>query len=176
MKKAQIEIMGLLIIVIMISLLMIFALRGWLSPSDDPSEKIRMRELARSFVGAMLNSNSGCTDDTLFSKVLIDCARKPETGTNDFTCENNMKSCDFAAQAIDGMLEDTIDVWKYPYEFKVIAPGNVNVGKLNFFSDNINEGERDSVIVFIQPLPIDTSGFNTMQIYLCIGGRCPNLN
>jgi len=171
-RKSQIEIMGLLIIVMMVSLLLIFALRSWLSPAENPSERQRMRDIAASFVGAMLNTNSGCMDDTLFSKVLIDCARKPGTGTNGFVCTNGKHSCDFAHDALADMFNKTIDVWKYPYDFKVVAPNNQKINKLSFSSANVGD-TKSNVIVFIQPLPLDTSGFRTMQIFLCVGGKCP---
>jgi hypothetical protein len=172
-KKAQVEIVGLLIIVIMISIILLFALKAMLDKKDSSQNEFIQRSLASSFIGSMLNTNSICTKDTHMDKVLIDCAKYPTMGgSNEFKCDNGMKSCEFASIIIEDMLNKTLKEWKKSYEFKVKAPEGQLIEELNFTNTVGNEINKDSVTTFVQPLSVDTSGYRTMEIILCIGGKC----
>jgi len=171
MRKGQAEIMGLLIIVIMISIIMLFALKYILVEPENFKQDYIYTDLSSSMVGALLNIHSDCTEDTLLGKVIIDCSKYPPTGSTDFICNNGMNSCDYANMVIGDILTETLDKWDKPYEFQVRAPtSNKPIAKLGF--NNTNDiGEPTA---FSQILPIDTSG-STIQILLCIGGLCPPL-
>jgi len=171
MRKAQVEIIGLLIIVLIITIIMLFALKSLLDPRDDPTIIWTDKDMASSMVGAILNTNSNCTEDTLFSNLLIDCARFPPTGSRDLVCDNGLGSCDYASEKLGQLFSKTLDVWKYDYEFKVMTPSNQVISKLNFNSTGLEKG--GDISTYTQPLTVDTSGFATMQIMLCIGGPCP---
>jgi len=171
MKKAQTEIMGLLIIVLIIFFIMIYALKFVIQPVPDIVGPYTQKELASSLVGAILITSSNCTDDTNFKKVLIDCARYPEEGSGDLICNNGMQSCDFASKQIGEILNDTLEVWKRPYEFKVVASSDVEIQKLHF--EGAAKG-RGNIASETYPIPIDTSG-DTMAVRLCIGGSCPDI-
>ena len=160
----------MVIIVIIISLIMVFALRALIEPPAQIKDPYLKRDLASSMVGAILNTHSNCTPDTVFSKILIDCAKYPPDGSSNMICENNMRSCEFAHTNIGFILNQTLDKWKYSYEFKVVSPSEQTV--LRFRS--IIEEETGSVTTFSQPLTVDTSGYATMKIVLCIGGTCPD--
>jgi len=171
MKRAQVEIIGLLIIVVIISIVMLYAIKYLLEGPEDHLTGYTHKDLSSSMVGAILNTHSNCTKDTLFNSLLIDCAKYPPDGSHDLICDNGLGSCDYASQAIDSILDSTLDEWKYPYEFKVLTPSKQSISKLNFNSTGLEY--TGSVSTFSQPLTVDTSGYATMQILLCIGGPCP---
>ena len=156
-KKGQVEIVGLLIIVIMISIILLFALKSMFGQNKNTQSKYIQSTIASSFVGSMLNTNSLCTKDTNMEKVLIDCAKHPTTGgSTEFKCgDDGMKSCEFAGLIIEGMLNDTLKVWKRPYEFKVKSPEEgIIIENLHFIYTFKNEFEGSSLTI------------------LCVGGIC----
>jgi hypothetical protein len=167
MRRAQVEIVGLLIIVVLISLVLLFALKYYFNDSSGYVPEFTPKELSSSWIGAMLGTNSECTDDTVMSKVLIDCVRYPPDGSSDLICDGGKRSCEFAEAVLDEMLKKTLAEWKMKYEFAVISPSKQVV--IDIKSDDL--GDKEST-AFVQPLPIDTSGYQTMQIVLCIGGKC----
>jgi len=172
MKKAQVEIVGLLLIVILISFVLIFAIKYMSEPPNDVTNRYKAKDLSSSFVGAMLNSNSGCTDDTLMSKVLIDCVKHSSIGgSNELICQGNRKTCEYAEDVLDDMLTGTLDAWNRDYEFIIVDHQNQRIIERH----SADAKPRANVIPFIQPLPIDTSGSRSLKIILCIGGLCPSI-
>jgi len=173
MKKSQVEIIGLMIIVVMISIIMLFSLYYIMSPRKQYISVYVSKDLSANMVGAILNTHSQCTKDTTLEKVLMDCARYPDQGGSlRFVCDDGRKSCEFAHDTIDMILNDTIDVWKLPYEFKVEVPP-YSIPELNFKSEGLEDVKVNRISPYVQPLRLDTtSGGQTMNIILCIGGEC----
>jgi hypothetical protein len=169
-KRSQIEIVGLLIIVIMISLILLIALVVLNNEPPDYGPSYINKDLSASLIGAILNTNSNCTRDTFVKDLLIDCAKMPENGgTIDFTCYDGRKSCEFAEEIIEYMLVNTLEEWNKLYEFKVISPSNQVI--MNF--TNAKENERGTRIdTQSQPLPISRTNPQAMVILVCLGGRC----
>ncbi len=170
-KKSQIEIMGLLLIVIIITLALLFAVRVVFQnkgSTTDIYETYVDQKLVSSLVNAMFQTDSGCTKDTTIRDLLIDCAKAYSYGGT-IKCENSQRSCDFVNAAIDVMLEGTLDEWRfnesYGYEFIATVPPSpmiVNISKGNF---------SDSMSGTTEPykLPLYPST-KELYVYLCIGG------
>lgn len=171
MKRGQTETVGLLLIVILISFMMIFAMRSCSEPPKNYAGEYMRRDLASSVVGAILNSHSGCTDDTLMSKILIDCAGHVSSGGSDeIICTGGQRTCQYASLVLQEMLDGTLGRWTgIEYEFRVQSPDNAEISGLTIRSPDARA--RQDIDPFIQPLPVDNSG-RTMTIILCIGGRC----
>jgi hypothetical protein len=170
MKRAQVEIIGLLIIVVLISMILLFAMKYYFHDESSYVPEFTPKDLSSSWIGAMLGTNSECTDDTVMSKVLIDCVKYPPEGSSELVCKGGKKSCEFAEEVLQEMLDKTLGEWKQPYEFIILSPSKQVVMDLK--SDNL--GDRQST-AFPQPLPLDTSGYQTMQVILCIGGKCEGI-
>ena len=169
-RKSQAEIIGLLIIVVIISLLMLFGLKFLLKPNDDYQAAYKNKDISSGMIGAILNTNSGCTEDTLIRNLLTDCTKFPNAESLQLLCDNGQHSCEYAGAIINKMLDDTLNKWHMPYEFKVYSPSRQEIDALGSLSPGLEEGSTDTST---QPLPV-TSQHSAMEIWLCIGGRCVN--
>ena len=173
MKKGQAEIVGLLIIVILISLMMLFGIRYLVKGGSGIKEDYIHKDLSSSMIGAILNTNSGCTDDTLVKDLLIDCAKHPNVETYQLECVDGKRSCAKAGVIIGQILDETIKVWNKPYQFMVISPSNQQIEALNFTGNNPRDIDVEKIDTSTQPLPVGT-GSSPIMIVLCIGGNCPS--
>ncbi len=170
-RKSQSEIIGLLIIVVIISLIMLFGLKYLLKPTDDYQAAYKNKDISSGMIGAILNTNSGCTKDTLIKNLLTDCAKSPNVESLQLECTDDSKhrhSCEYAGAVIEKMLNETLGRWNMPYEFKVFSPSRQVIDALGSSSPDLESGSTDTST---QPLPV-TSQHSAMEIWLCIGGRC----
>jgi hypothetical protein len=166
MKRSQSEIIGLLIIVIILTMVLLFSMTMCkATPQIDTANK----ELASSMIGAILNTNSGCTKDVDIKELLIDCAKAPDTGgSSELVCVNGSRSCEFSRGEIQIILDRTLKVWEKPYELEVRSPQDIEI--MNFTYTTPKAGTRvDSAN---QPLPVGIGMGRSMQIRLCMGGAC----
>jgi hypothetical protein len=113
-KKAQSEIMGLVIIVVIITVAMLVYLSY--SSNQHSSSKPSMysqyshNELAVSFIDTLLSTNiKGCGLTTI-EELIIDCG----TGKNQLLCQGKA-SCDLLKTIIIDIEEKTLKQWSIPY-------------------------------------------------------------
>jgi hypothetical protein len=132
-RKAQMEMIGLVVIVILITLGMLFMAQFYLN--EDPTKKIFTRKgLAYSTMSALMKTT---VDDTLCIRgylgtnlpqigkdVLEDCAINAnypsllECGSScRYQC-SEMHSCNFLNKTVTELLELTLGEWRKNYEFK----------------------------------------------------------
>jgi hypothetical protein len=172
-KRAQIEIMGLALIVIIISIAALFVVRAVFMNQNSISTttKYDTEKLTSTFVNTLLQSDSGCTQDTTFQDLLVDCAKAPYSdGT--ITCATdpqNRKSCVYANDTIGYILTNTLDSWGVVYnpgyEFRVVAPGDQIVAQ--HINGNLSQAAFGTVTPFpIRLYPSDQE----VVILLCVGG------
>lgn len=119
MRKGQMEILGLAIIVVLIMLGVLFAIMFVLrAPSSDTAAKYRESQLAASIVTTMLGTTTSCRGATV-TELLQDCAVFERLDCN------GASSCDEADAAIEEMLEGTLQAWKRSYTFNITGAYNV---------------------------------------------------
>lgn len=176
-KKSQMEIIGLVIIVILIALGMLFmaqfALKG------DPKKKIFVRKgLAYSTMGALMKTDILCKDYGLSSKIdtkylaigeklVDDCAGSfADTSRSTFMCDNQ-HSCVFLGETVADLLNQTLGKWNKHYEFKSNLVYGTKVILLVNVTDSSGKGcpgERDTSGLF----PFNTpSGIVENVLYVC---------
>ncbi|MBI2666155.1 hypothetical protein HYX13_00935 [Candidatus Woesearchaeota archaeon] len=137
-KKAQMEIIGLVVVVILITLgllfLAIFALR------NDEGKKVEvLKGLATSTMGALMKSSvspqEGCAGGAVTLKdqphlgedILEDCAvyfeeygeEENVDGYSDYHCAS-VHSCNFFQDTAEKLLASTLGEWQYQYEFHAL--------------------------------------------------------
>ena len=113
-KKAQMEIMGLAIIIILVALAMLFVVQFViLKPQPDIKKAFTHKELAVNTVNTLLATTTECRDLSL-SQLLKDCA---EGGV--IQCTGGSLSCEYARSIIEEILTDTLDVWNKDYYLTV---------------------------------------------------------
>lgn len=105
-KKAQTDIMGLVIIVIII-IIGIFFLVFSSSKKIDFKQNLQDSQMAQSFLNSLMKSNTNCGVDLI--KVVQDCY----DGYN--ICGTD--SCDYASEKINYLFNSTLKKWEKPYNF-----------------------------------------------------------
>lgn len=111
--KGQMEIMGLAIIVILVSLGLLFAVRWMLKPPVVEPQRAEESVLAANFLSAMLGTTTECNKRSV-RDLLQDCAL-----TQGVTKCQGMSSCDYARGIIETLLAETFGKWKLDYYFSM---------------------------------------------------------
>jgi hypothetical protein len=202
-KKSQTEIMGLMIIVVIMTLIILFVISVvYFKPTDDPLNSFMQKDLSTSIISAMLKTDSGCTKDTTLEDLLIDIASKGQYGT--ITCDPdiaNVMEARYSIITIDGeqvpnefcqsitnsrdALECGLSQILYsmqqdvrrPYHL-LIKTGDTKLLTADEFSPTkfMEEEFSRATSVDVTPytLPLYPSA-NVLEIWLCIGGECPDI-
>ena len=118
-NKAQTEIIGLAIVVILLVIGMTFVIRFTLS--KDPvnlKSEFYSSELASNWPNTFLNTKSENCNELSMTELLQDCGHGQS-----ITCDGQI-SCDYVEATAIEIFGDTLDVWKVDYEFKVFRTEN----------------------------------------------------
>jgi len=116
MKKAQVEIMGLAIIVVLIVLGMIFVLKFRIA--DEPiqyKEQFTQAKLASNTVASLLRVTSNCNGLSM-TQLLQNCSQNP--ADSQVICFGE-SSCSFFEDASRQIFSETLEKWNVDYEFTV---------------------------------------------------------
>lgn len=126
MSKGQMEIFGLVLVVILIGLGLLFAVFMMSTPSETP---VKESIVASNFLNTMMSTSAvGCGKNTV-RDLLRDCAL---SGPNAFVCENGKSSCVFASEIIESVLDGSLSVWGKNYE--IVFEGSDFIADLSFKS------------------------------------------
>ncbi len=112
-KMAQMEILGLAIVVVLLTLVALISLRFFATkqPSTIRKEFVESA-LAESFLNTLMKTSTGCKK-TDFEELLQDCATM-----NAIQCGNE-DSCSYAKENITVILEDSLGEQQKYYNFSV---------------------------------------------------------
>ena len=123
-RRAQMEILGLAIIVVLIMMGVLFAIQFVLkAPSEELAQDYERSELAASLLTTMLGTTTNCRQATV-TELLQDCARSQR-----ISCPGS--SCDEVGFALEEMLDGTLKVWRQDYRFS-ISGGTREIEDLKF--------------------------------------------
>ena len=130
-KKGQMEMVGLVIIVILITLGMLFMAKFALKDAKEKKVSLKREGLPDSTLGALLKTSiveTGCPPDSvgggfpqLGEDLLEDCAENLDTvpdGYSQYRC-NGQHSCVFLRERMQQLLESTLSVWGVHYDLGV---------------------------------------------------------
>jgi hypothetical protein len=110
MKKAQIEIMGLIFIVLIVTIAMLFyvsnSVKDDLNPGIDQFKTYANSELSMSFIEVFLDTS---TCGTNIQELIVDCAKSKQ-----IRCDAKT-SCEQVEEVAEQILEDTLILWQVPY-------------------------------------------------------------
>jgi hypothetical protein len=119
-KKSQMEIMGLMVIIILVALAMLFVIQFVVvREATDIKKTYTHSELATNTNTALLKTTTQCKGQDI-NQLLQDCA-----GGESINC-NGKGSCAYVAEAIEGILDQTLKEWGKAYRFTVKS-GNQDV-------------------------------------------------
>jgi len=145
-KKAQMEILGLAVIIILITLVGLFVVRFVILKPVEIKTSYTMKTLAVDTVTAMLRTNTGCYGESI-KDLLMDCAEHSPDGS--IQCDGG-KSCNYVNNRIEEILNKTLNKWNKNYIF--------SASQTDIYFENGNctkilmkpGGKRESAV---QPLP-----------------------
>jgi len=113
-RKAQTEIMGLVMIVILVTIILLFVIKFSInSQSKTVKQDIFNQKLASNTLNVLLSTTTDCNRATI-SELLKDCAEYKPEGSIECSTEN---SCAFVTYLISDYLNQTIKVQEKDYEF-----------------------------------------------------------
>ncbi len=121
--KAQMEMMGLAIVVILLALGMFFLVRFMVVENPPEIKKtFTSKELASNMIGAFLKTDSGCGDRNLRMDDLIIAYVEFE----DFTCEEKNITT-YLEDSINYIFNKTLTKWGKSYAIKIDFPNQDDI-------------------------------------------------
>jgi len=165
MRRGQMEIMGLAIIVILVSVSMLFAISFIVlkRPADYKTE-FTQTELASNILSTLLETTIPTCSDLSMKDLFKDCAIdpfNPQVLCNDADCDINYShqcnSCEFINYTTKVILSDTLGEWNTGYGF------NARTSTDTLVSEGYCPGVKKHKIY---PIPIDPSGTNILDVTL----------
>lgn len=128
-KKSQMEIMGLVIIIILVSIGMLLTIQFVVKKQPEELRKaFTHEELAANTVYALLRTTAEDCKERSFANLIQDCAQNQPDGL--INCNNDMRSCEYVEDAIKSIFKETLDKWNKDYYFTVTGIGNKGIIKL----------------------------------------------
>jgi hypothetical protein len=181
-KKAQMEIMGLAIIVILLSMTFLFVIQFVLlkEPTQE-SKEYAQSELAANFLNTLLETDAECANIEI-STLFQDCTNNCNEDTAG-ECRGNLQcqgrsSCIYLKGTVKDILNDTFDQWNINYYFAathdINAPTDISKHIFHPISsdnsgdpiekhfENVCPGNRK---LKVQPLPADSPLY--LILYIC---------
>jgi len=161
MKKSQMEIMGLAIIVVLLTLGVLFVVQFVvLKEPSDVKKTFTKTQMAANMLNSILKTNSkDCYDNTM-TQLLQDCADNNENPAGLIICENVIDSCEYANSTIEYIFNNTLVGWGNQsfYFSAFIGPNNIILEQGSECT-----GERESKQSFIKT----ASEILTIRLDLC---------
>jgi len=161
--KSQMELMGLAIVVILLSIVFLFVIRFVvLREQSDVSKDFAESELAANFLNTLLDTHAPECADIKFSTLFQDCA---SSAPGRIECDGQY-SCDYLRDQTSYLFERTFDEWKMQYYFIAYADPNNPTDTL---IDDLTLGEecKGNRKVKIQPLPLEPPDNVYLALYIC---------
>ncbi len=158
-KRAQMEILGLTIVIILIMLGVLFAIQFVIKkPAPDLRKSFVRTQLASNMLNAMLGTNTECEGATI-TELLQDCAT---TQTMYCTTQAGFSgnSCKYAEAAMGTMFKETVTKWNFDFNFSIQGPAGVSAIR---FEKGDCSGEKQTKL---HPIPT-RSGTVTLRLELC---------
>lgn len=179
-RKAQMELLGLAIIVVIVTIAMFTVLTFVVSkPPRLLHARFVEKELAQNMLGGMLKTTARDCKQLSLGDLLQDCGNYESTGGS-ILCENGQYSCQYMEEDIGELLNQTLYNWTFSYRLRAFtsSPDNPLIPSdayLRVIGNNINifnpwnchdldEKEAPGV----QPIPLDT-GTLMVTLDICKG-------
>lgn len=158
-RRGQMEIMGLAIIVILVSLGLLFAVQWMLKPPSKQAQRAKESVLAANFLNTMLGTTDLECNKRTVKELLQDCAL-----TGGITqCPTGRHSCEEAKHIMDILFDNTLKKWNMKYHFSISGPGNAAMEQLKFQTTPC-PGEREQKI---HPLPVRPGFEISLALEIC---------
>lgn len=159
-RRAQMEIFGLVVIVILLAIGLLFAI---IILTKNPSTEVtRVKESvqAANFLNTMMSTTSDCAKRSV-RELLQDCAVSNADWIGASLCSNGQTTCQTAEDMITMMLQQTLGKWGKNYQFYI--QGTEAVEKINVTGGQC-AGEREGST---RPEKVRTGLDITLTLHIC---------
>lgn len=162
-KKAQFELIGLAIVVMLVTLgmFMVIKMQALKQPERIETE-YGQKQLASNFLNTLLSTNTDC-GKRLMRELLRDCADTRAIRCIDDATEKD--SCQRADEIINQILPETLGKWNKKYLLKMRKTGNQQIGISDKSSDCTLDMYRGMPGIYYYSL--EHGGTLTISLYLC---------
>ena len=147
-KKSQMEIMGLAVIVILISLGILFIIQFTVNKEPSSIKKtFTQTQLASNLLSSILRTTTIDCFGNSVNNLFKDCAENYNSPNTQLKCQNNQRSCDYLKSTISLIFDSTLTAWgNQSYSFEARIPGQVILKNTN----GRCTGEKESKQNYIQ--------------------------
>ncbi|HLC61479.1 MAG TPA: hypothetical protein VJI52_00495 [Candidatus Nanoarchaeia archaeon] len=129
MKKAQTEILGLAIVVVLVIIATILVVKFGFSKSTNSRNDFTSSQEASNLLNTFLRTSAPDCSKLTMTELLQDCAQ----GTG-LVCSNGEDSCGYANSAATAILSGTLGAEKKKYEF--LACSNFNIKEIRCYDSS----------------------------------------
>lgn len=168
MRRAQIEIMGLVIIVVLVVIGLFFSL-ALRSPTESrPVSQVYSDEkLASDFLITFLETTEPTCSATM-RDIAIDCIRYNVSGQHRYNCKG-LDSCAFINDSLHNISSNTLDPWGISYVLSFTHTIGEETEELVRVDHTQCDDSRDQSAPGIQPIPLYGSapGSALMKLEIC---------
>lgn len=160
MKRSQMELMGLSILMIVIFLGITFFLVTFkkMTPKSQ-YDTYKSQAIPSNFGLALLNMNTKCPNNPTVKELLIDCQT-----VQSITCFGE-KSCKYVNETINDVLAKTLDKMGVHYQLN-ISMENTNA-QIYFRSNKCINPMSMNTVAYTIPLGVSTKGRMDFMLFLC---------
>ncbi|MCX6708081.1 MAG: hypothetical protein NTW67_00325 [Candidatus Woesearchaeota archaeon] len=160
MSKAQMEIFGLVIIVILLAIGLLFAIVILTKTPTREVERVKESVQAANFLNTILGTTSTCGKRTV-RELIQNCAVASKDWVGAAPCDG-ANTCSLAENMIKNMLNQTLGKWGKDYKFYM--NGTEAVEQIVIGTDNPCKGEREGST---RPEKIRTGLDITVTLHIC---------
>ncbi len=130
-KKAQVEIMGLVIIVILIVIIIFVVLVFMLNKKpNEVVSKYSDSQYPTAFILALLDTSSMCQDHVPIKSLIYDCAVDKRIHCP----SSDTSSCKYLNESLTQIFDSTLNAWGENYEFKMDHAAFIHYNNFTFSS------------------------------------------
>lgn len=138
-NRGQMEIFGLVIIVILLAIGLLFAVLILTKSPSLEVERVKPSIVAANFLNTMMGTTSSCGKRSV-RELLQDCAVSSADWDTAFRCGPDLNTCELMREMISDMLAASLGKWGKNYRFYM--NGTDAVEKIHFESGSCS-GERE---------------------------------
>jgi hypothetical protein len=152
MAKAQMEILGLAVIVVLVLLGMFFLTKFTLfEQPQSQTQSVQRSQIATNFVSTLLNSKANCSNSATFID-LIDDLEEPTYSSLECGGMTSDGLVNYFNETVSSILNQTLGKWGYLYEFTVIFPAAVRPnGKDILITNTVCGSKQEQPAIY--PIP-----------------------
>ena len=158
-KNGQMEIFGLVVIVILLAIGLLFAVIILTKTPSTEVQRVKESVQAANFLNTMFSTTTQCDKKTV-RDLLQDCALATQDWSGANKC-NGKTTCQVMQELIDQMLKETLGKWGKNYEYSITGTQAVEQIKIQTTQCT---GEREASI---RPEKIRTGLDVQVTLYIC---------